>query len=62
MFQKVRKLIGGDVGVDRHLRLSWLEFRFRSSQANAATSDANFGIKGALQLIGSGAALNLKFL
>ena len=33
-----------------------LELRFRSSQAIAATSDANFGIKGALAIIFSSAA------
>src|ERR1700733_10201946 len=38
-----------------------LELRFRSSHGTAATSDANFGIKGALQLIVSRAALNWKF-
>src|SRR5579863_1407818 len=40
-----------------------LELRFRSSQTAAATSDANFGIKGALaNLEFSGAAFHLKFL
>src|ERR1700757_1877271 len=36
------------------------ELRFRSSQAVAATSDANFGIKGALATYDSSAALNSK--
>src|SRR5579871_440001 len=39
-----------------------LELRFRSSQAIAATSDANFGIKGALAIIFSSAAFYLKFV
>jgi hypothetical protein len=35
--------------------------RFRSSPEFSATSDANFGIEGALQILDSGAALKLKF-
>jgi hypothetical protein len=44
--QKFRKLFGGDVGVDRHV-----VSRFRSSLAPCGPSDANFGIKGTLQMI-----------
>jgi hypothetical protein len=33
---------------DRNFKFAALELRFRSSQAIAATSDAKFGIKGAL--------------
>jgi pilus assembly protein Flp/PilA len=39
-----------------------LKLRFRSSQAIAASPNANFGIKGALAIIDSSAASNLKLL
>ena len=54
-----RALAGSSRSVDGD---DHLVLRFRSSQTCWATSDANFGIKGALANIDSGAVLNLKFL
>ena len=57
-FERQRRIDSGDSGDGGRSRA----YRFRSSQTLAAPPDANFGIKGTLELYDSSAVFGLKFL